>query len=320
MSLRRLVPLLAATCVASPLTAQSDPTLSAVPDTQADQQTLQDQELQKKIDAITAKYKPQIDENTKTIDENKDDKDPIIVKGDCWWDMTSARLDIPQTTFKVRKFSYDVPKTTFKNRDFSFNYPKCDWENVRVGPIVTKFLKCSTATKHWSTKTPEFKMSRTEFSTKIPEFKMASKEIKFHTLKCKADEIYVGPSKPSDDTMGKINQASANIEAAANAQQKEINAVVEQDLDARSEAFAAQLKEVEQQFDVAIAEIDKSIYDVKSNGMNPDTVMVEIDGKQLSLTAMRAQLVAQKTQTLTEMTDGWQQAVNGVKAGLSDLT
>lgn len=300
------------------LSASGGPALAqAVPEMDAPVAVPDDNQLQADIDAITKKYQPQLDEGQRTIEENKDEKDPIIVKGDCWWDTTSAKMHIPKTTFKTRDFSYNVPKTTFKLRQFSFDYPRCDWKIVRIGPVKTKFLKCGKATKTWSTKVPEFKWATTRFSTKIPEFKNELTEIKFDTLKCKADDIYVGPSKPSEETVSTLQAAGAKIEKAANEQQEEINLAIERDLDRRSEAFAQQVKQTELEFDKAIAEIDASIAEIAANGMKPAQVMVDVDGRAMSLVDFRVYLANQKTSVLAQMTAEWERNLAEIRQGLT---
>ena len=276
-----------------------------------------DDELTKEINAIEKKYKSQMAGHQKTIEDESGDKAPIIAKGDCWWDMTSTKFDIPKTTFKMRTMSFDIPKTTFKLRQMSFDYPRCDWEMVKIGFVKTKLLKCRKARKEWSTKIPEFKMERTEIKTKIPEFKMDTTEIKFKTLKCKVDELYVGPSKPSDESMSRMDKAGQAMEGLAVAQQSEIKDAVEKDIDRRSEAFAVQLKEAEQQFDAGIKGIDDAMAEIAANGGNPQTVNAEMDGQTVTLPQMRAMLIEQKSVMLAQLTKDWETALTQMRAGLT---
>lgn len=281
----------------------TEPTAAADPDDM----------LQQKLNAIVSKYQPQIDAQTKIIeDERKNEKGPLTIDGKCKWDMTSAKFDIPKTTFKNREFSFDLPKTTFKLRQFSFDYPHCDWKMMRIAGIKTKFLKCGRARKEWSTKIPEFKWGRTSFKTKIPEFKWDTTEIKFHTLKCRADDVYIGPKVPKDQA--RMEEAGRNVETLASKQQTEIQALVEEDLDARGEQMAREIERVKSDFETAMSEMDKSIAEIASNGMDPNSVMVDVDGKSVSLVGARAALAAQRDAIISQMSDEWRKTLETLRS------
>ena len=272
--------------------------------------------LQKKIEEIQKRYQPKLDEQTKIIEDKKNDKKGMIeLEGKCKWEMTSAKFDIPKTYFKNREFSFDLPKTTFKNRKFSFDYPKCQWKVMNVGfGIKTKFWKCGKERKEWSTKIPEFKWDTTRFSTKIPEFKWDTTEIKFHTLKCKVDEIYIGPPAP-EDPKG-MERAGKTIESLVALQKQEIDEVLSEDLDTRSEKVAAEIERVRNEFDVALTEMDKSISEISAGGIDPNTIMVDVDGKQVSLVGARSALAAQRDQIVTQMSAEWKKTMDTITANI----
>lgn len=300
--------------------AQSTSIPEAVPVVDEEIASPGDKQLENDIATIQSKYEGQLKVNQQAIEDESGDKAPIIAKGDCWWDTTSAKFDIPKTTFKNRNFSFDIPKTTFKLREMSFDYPRCEWKVMKIGfGIKTKFLKCGKETKVVKTKIPEFKMERTQFSTKIPEFKMDRTEVKFDTLKCKVDELYVGPTKPSKESLAKIDQAGRNIEQIAEAQQADIIQAIENDIDRRGEVFAQQLKDVEVQFDTAIAELDASIDGLSKGGVDPAVVVADVDGKQMSLPQMRTYLVSQKEAVLAQMSSSWEASISEMKAGMAKV-
>lgn len=273
-------------------------------------------ELQLALAKIQEKYEPQIDHEQKEINDKKNDKTGYVnVDGHCNWGETSAKFDIPKTSFKIREFSFDLPKTTFKLRKFSYDYPRCDWKLMNIGfGIKTKFLRCTRDRKEWSTKIPEFKWDTTSFKTKIPEFKWDTTEIKFHTLKCTVDKVHLGADQPKD--IDGIEAAGKRIEGIAAAQQDEINDAVAADLDARGEKLAAEIDRVKGEFDVVLAEMDKSVAEIAAGGMDPASVMIEVDGKQVSLVGARAALAAQRDQIVTQMSVEWKKTVDTLTAAV----
>jgi hypothetical protein len=269
-------------------------------------------DIQAKIDAIVEKYRPQVEAAERTINDEADHRSPIQLKGKCSWDLTSAKFDVPQVTFELRHFSFHTLKTTMKLREFSFDRPVVRWGMTHIGPVKLHLPKIYNERVRWSTKIPEFRWELTEWSTKIPEFRMETTEIKFHTLKCKLTDAYVGPPKPSNDSMKTINREEEHLRELMATQTAEINAAVQDDLAAVDASFRQEMAVAEAQIDEAVASLDASIAELVAHGQSAAAIQVDFEGQQIPLTEVRERMLKKKAELRSAAEAEWQTAKAGM--------
>ena len=276
---------------------------------------LTEDEYNKKIDEINTRYQATYDKAAKEGEDIKDEGETCIIEGafDADWEITKIAFDVPEVTMKLREMSFHVLKTTFTTKTIAkTKVPKTYFENKHIGfGIKTKVPVIRWEIDEVKTRIPEFKWDETSIKTKVPEFKSKRIEWKFHILKIKKLKELNIPCKEDEE---RAETLSASVQKAADSHQVEINTVTAQHLVTQAEALAEQMSVAEKGFDEALAAMDASIVDMRSNGIDPATVRVDYDGVSTTVLGAREMLVQQKAEALADMRASHQQMLDAVSS------
>jgi hypothetical protein len=276
---------------------------------------LTEDEYNNKVKEINARYQETYESAAKEGEDIKDEGESCIVEGafDADWEITKISFDVPEVTMKLRDMSFHILKTTFTTKTIAkTRVPKTYFENKNVGfGIRTKVPVIRWEIDEVKTKVPEFKWGETSIKTKIPEFTSKRIEWKFHILKIKKLKELNIPCKEEEERAEKL---SASVQKAADSHQAEINTVTAQYMITQAEALTAQMSVAEKGFDDALAAMDTSIVDMRSNGIDPATVRVDYDGVSTTVLGAREMLVQQKAEALASMRASHQQMLDAVSS------
>jgi len=272
-----------------------------------------EQEYEQNIKQINARYQLVYDNAQKEGDDIKKESRSCLIEMsfDADWEITKVSFDVPEVQFKNREFSFHTVKTTFSNKVIAkTKVPKTYFENKNIGfGIKTKVPVIRWEIEEISTKVPEFKWDETSFRTKIPEFYSKRIEWKFHILKLKKLKELNIPCKEQEK---RANELSARVQSTADTHKKEIDKVTAEFLVAKAEELVAEMTAAELEFNKGINSMDTAIAEMKSNGVDPNTFLVEYDDQKVTMIQARALLIQQKSDALTAMRVSHEQIVNSI--------
>lgn len=226
-------------------------------------------------------------------------------------------FNTPQATMKQKKIVFKSVETTMENKTIGYK-PEitCNWKGckTKMTPIITKVPVARTVTKTISTDIPEFKYTATNIVTKIPEFKKDRKEIilKLPEVTITTASTYARTQKEEADKL------KDKYETISNEQQKEMILAVISTFDCQESEILTQRTSVSGEFENAILEIDKSINNLKSNGLDPANLTSD-DGSKVNLIQLRQEILLQYEQALTQFDDALKQILEKEKEVIQSM-
>ncbi len=214
--------------------------------------------------------------------------------------------DLVGVTMKNRKLSFNTPQVTMKEKKMSFTIVETVMETKTVGwkpefrgPRVTmKPIKIDVPVVRekkvtMSTKIPEFKYATTSFITKVPEFKKERKSI---SLKLPQITI-VTASSQAKALEHEAEKTQAAFETVSEQQKQEMVNLLTSTFECHKSNLFNQRQSVEAEFAAAISELDNSIRNVETQGLDPHNLKNE-DGTTVNLIAVRNEVLAKEAETL----------------------
>jgi len=140
-------------------------------------------ELQAKIDEVTARYKPEIDRlqadgQAMGDDAERPDTHEVVINVDfdMEWKEREIIFDVPTITMRERQMSLDLPRVSMNRQRIVFHTPSIRMENRVVGKYPV-FRGIKVTMKDIITKVPVTFMEKQEIIFDIPEVRMERKEI-----------------------------------------------------------------------------------------------------------------------------------------------
>lgn len=141
------------------------------------------EDLQSRIDAVTARYQPEIDgleADGRALADGTDDPNAIgavvDVDFDIDWRDREILIDLPSVTMRDRNLALDLPQVAMKQKRIVFHTPSVRMENRVVG----KYPEVRGFTVRWRdmvTKVPVTFMERQEIVFDIPEVRMERRDV-----------------------------------------------------------------------------------------------------------------------------------------------
>lgn len=260
-----------------------------------------DEDFQKNINDVNARYQKLYDETGPEQDDIKKDAENCVAEFalDVKWDMTKVAFDIPEVKFKMREMKFHFVKTSFNNKTVAvFEVPEFRWEITKIGPIKTKVPKWYSKRVEIKTKIPEFKWDVTSIKTKVPEFFKKRIEIKFHILKIMGLKELNVPCKSAEKKSEAFQKKMNGIVAA---HQSEIYELSSGYLSQKADIIADQMDDTAGQFDQALADMDSAIAEVRKNGVDPGALTTDFEGEAVSLLKAREIIAQKKAQALEDL-------------------
>lgn len=239
--------------------------------------------------------------------------------------------DLVSVTMKNKKISFNTPQATMRQKKIIFKSIETTMENKTVGynpvitcrglrcktemkPIITKVPVTRTVTKTISTDIPEFKYSTTSFTTKIPEFKRDRKEI---ILKL-PEVTVITASSHARTQKEEAEKLKEQYETISVEQKKEMILAVVSTFDCQKNEILMQRAEVSKEFNTAISELDRSIENLKTNGLDPTNVSTE-DGSKVNLVQLKSDIILQYEQALNQFDDALKQLLDKEKEVIESM-
>ena len=273
------------------------------------------EELQQRIDAVTARYRPELDrlqregEDLAGQSERPSDHELILnVDFDVDWKDREIIFDLPSVTMRERRLSLDLPVVTKKRQRIVFDTPSVRME-VRIIGKYPVFRGTTIKWKYIKTKVPvpflerqeiiydipEVRMERKDFSLKIPEFTKSRQrwvvrlpEFTVKSVKAEAREL----QQKGEDLQRRGEDIGARM-------RKEIDAVMAEFFGAVSEEGADLRDAVSDNYEAAIGATNEAINGLAAYKIDP--IKVPTESGDLNLRKQYAELIAERDRVLSEI-------------------
>lgn len=272
--------------------------------------------MQKEIDAVVARYQPEIDglaaEGQRMKEDFERPGDAAMVIGvdvDVSWEQTDLSFDLPEVTMKRHEISFDLPQITMKTNQIVFDTPSVRMETRVVGyvpefrgfppKISMKELKMDVPVtfmerQRISFDIPEVKMERTDISFDVPEFRMKRFEFSLSLPQFKIISV-----NASIDAMKERGEAlKRKGELLASAMKAEIQNVLGGGTAEGTQTILDQRGALAVPFDNAVQKIELAINDLVAKKIDP--VKVPAEGGNINLRQALADVVTQRSVALAE--------------------
>ena len=280
------------------------------------------EDLQTKIDQITARYQPEIDRLQAEGQAIGDDAGKpgmgeviINVDFDMEWKERELIFDVPTITMRERRMSLDLPKVTGKRQRIVFHTPSIRMENRVVGKypvfrgfkvtmkdiimkvpvhfmekqeIIYDIPEVRMERKDISMKVPEFGKKRQRWVLKLPEFTAKNVKVEARKLQEKGEEL-----RRRGEDLGKRMQTEIQALVAST-----YGILVEEGNDLR--------QDVEESFTGAIHQVKAAIDDLTARKIDP--VKIPAEGGTVNLRKTLAELVAERDAAVAKIDEALAEA------------
>ena len=275
----------------------------------AEEMTLQD-----RIDAVVARYKPQIEQLEAEGQQMRDDfEDPnsaeavINVDFDVDWKQTDVVFDVPSVTMRRHDISFDIPEVTMNRKDMSFDTPSVRMVNKKVGEypcfkrwkwyscdIITKVPEVFMERQRIAMDIPEVTMKRQDLSFDLPEFFMTRVDWSLHLPQFTVKSVTAEVQQMEE----KANSLKARGEQIGRDMKAEIDAIVAGGFGQGAQTVLNERDAIAQPFNDAIAQISRTIDDLVARKIDP--VKVPADGGNINLRKTLEDVIVKRDSTLQE--------------------
>lgn len=268
-------------------------------------------DLQQRIGAIQAKYKPEIDrlaaEGKAISDEDMPSDVGVVIGIDIKveWEDTEISFDLPEVTVHDRSFSLDLPEVTMSTKEISFGvpdvrmvdrkvgqYPEVHGFTVRWRDIIISVPEPYIRQVKISFDIPEVAMRRKEFIIGIPEFTM--KTVRW--VLSLPQFTVVNVSAQTEALVQKGRELKARGEEIAARMRAEIENEVQAFRQAIGLSKSAGSAATAASFDSALNSVSSAISGLQAQGVDP--IKVPTPGGDINLRKMYEDLLAQKAASL----------------------
>lgn len=270
--------------------------------------------LQEQIDAVVARYQPEIDRLEAEGKQMEDDVEKPSTAGAIIgvdfkvdWKDTTLAFDLPKVTMKRQDFSFDTPSVRMKQKKVVFHTPSIRMVTKVVGKYPC-FKKLKWHSCKIKTKVPETFMERQEISTDIPELFMERQEIGFDIPEFRMERVewklklprftVINVSAEVQQMEDRGDAMKARGETLAAAMKAEIDSLLIGGGAAGSQAYFEQRALIAKPFDEAIAAISRSIDEMVAKRIDP--IKVPAEGGDINLRKMLAEVMAQRDAAIAQ--------------------
>jgi hypothetical protein len=241
--------------------------------------------LKEKIDAIVARYKPEIDRLTAEGQEMEDGfEEPskggamIGVDFEAEWADTKVIFDVPSITMRDRDVSFDLPSVTMRTRKIIFDTPSVRMRRVKTGeypevhgwtikwkPIYIDVPEPFMERQEISFDIPEVTMERVNLRLAIPEFRMKRVE-----WVLRLPQITVVNVRAETDALkAKGEDLSRRAAELAARMKAEIETAIGGFSASSSEQITRESQNVRGKFDTAIRQVSGAIDQLVARNVDP---------------------------------------------------
>ena len=287
--------------------------------------------LQPRIEAIKAKYQPEIDAIQKDGEQLKNDVgDPNVIGAtigvdfDVDWKDQEIIFDIPSVTMKRQEISLDIPEFIMEQQHVSFDvpetrmvdrvvgrYPEVHGFTIRWKDIIVSVPEVVMVRKDIFFGTPSVTMRRHDMSWDVPEFTMERIRLviglpQFIVKNVKGDIQMV-------EEKGKKLGERGN--ALAEAMKSEINQVIAEETGGAVGNQNNGAVQAAAMFDPAIIAMQGSIDQMVALGVDPVAAPVA-DGSKRNLRKELADLIEQKKAIIGQIDQKVASAYEGVPTSM----
>lgn len=260
------------------------------------------------IDAIVARYKPILDDLARRGKQLADD---FSTPGDIGavigidfkvdWKDEEIIFDLPSITMKTKDISLDIPEIRMDRQEIKFHtpsvrmvtkkvgqYPEFDgwtirWKDILIDVpevfmeeqrIVYDIPSITMKTQNWSFDIPEFTMERTRWVVSLPQFTVIN-------ISAKTTEIKEAGAALKSES----EQVAARMKA-------EIDSVLSGTAAGSTQANITSKNKMVENFDSAIAALNKAITDLVARGVDP--IKVPTSNGDVNLRKQLQELISQR--------------------------
>jgi hypothetical protein len=268
------------------------------------------EDLQKRIDEVIARYKPEIDriqEDGKELGENEPGKVGVIIGADVdvKWKNKTIAFNLPTVTMRNRRISLDLPEVSRDRQRIVFDIPTVVMETwcAFKRPVWRKLkmtMKCVYMDK------PVVRMKRHEIIYDIPAVTMRRKDMvlkipefgsKRHEITLKLPEFTVKNVKAELRELEEKGEALRQRgEELGREMEQEINALLGGSLSEVGSVGSKARQELEAQFNLGIAQIEAAIKELSAQNVDP--VKVPAEGGNINLRQAYAKLIEERDRAL----------------------
>lgn len=268
--------------------------------------------LQKQIDAIKARYQPQIEalkQRGEALREKCGKPDDIEAMIGVDFTLTMARtemsFDIPSVTAREHHVALDIPEVISERQEIVFHtpsvrmvrkvmgrYPEFRWPNVEWKEIIVEIPEVFMQEQRIIFDTPSVVMKNQDWYLKIPEFTMERVDWSFDIPQITVHNVK-GQIRWAEDEGRKLK---AEGEGIANAMRGDIATVIGgAQANTMSETQKISL-EAAGSYDVAIARMQAAVDELVAKGVDP--IKVPTPAGNVNLRQQLADLVAARAKAL----------------------
>jgi hypothetical protein len=268
------------------------------------------------FDVIAAKYQNDFTTLEKRSQDIADDApDPNIVEApvDITFKIEMVRKDfscnIPQITMKDKKLSFDTPQVTMKLKSIKFKkpvtkmvikktgqYPVIEGWTIKWKDIKTSVPEVTMEEQEIKTKIPEIKVETTNIITAIPEIKMVKKDMSLNVPSVTVKKISAEVKKIEDRAKG----VSLESEKLQESQNDEFAQAIHKSFECQRTDLIVSRTNLENEFSTSVSEIENSIAQLRSNGLNPESIKGD-QGEDINLIAIRDELLLKKKEAFEQI-------------------
>lgn len=268
------------------------------------------------FDVIAAKYQNDFTTLEKRSQDIADDApDPNIVEApvDITFKIEMVRKDfscnIPQITMKDKKLSFDTPQVTMKLKSIKFKkpvtkmvikktgqYPVIEGWTIKWKDIKTSVPEVTMEEQEIKTKIPEIKVETTNIITAIPEIKMVKKDMSLNLPSVTVKKISAEVKKIEDRAKG----VSLESEKLQESQTEEFAQAIHKSFECQRTDLIVSRTNLENEFSTSVSEIENSISQLRSNGLNPESIKGD-QGEDINLIAIRDELLLKKKEAFEQI-------------------
>lgn len=266
------------------------------------------EDLQERINAIVARYKPEIDRLEAEGQRLKNDyEEPsaggAIVGVDFQVEWKDERIvfDLPSITMRDKRVAFDVPQVTMKTRKVIFHTPSIRMVRKKVGeypeihgwtikwkPIYAHVPEPFMERQEISFDIPEVKMDRVDLTIQIPEFRMERVEWvislpQFTLINVRAETEEL--KAKGDELSRRGAELSARMKA-------EIQTVIQGVSSTAQEVLTEESDNALAAFDKAIGQVSGAIDQLVARKIDP--IKVPAEGGDVNLRKTLAELIASR--------------------------
>lgn len=273
------------------------------------------EELQARIDAVVAKYEPELQQLQAEGERIGDDAmDPgtveamINVDFTIDWKDQEIIFDLPAVTMRRREISFDLPQVTMKRQRIVFDKPvtrmemrclfkkpvfrgtkvsmKCVYGKFPVltmerHEIIYDIPEVRMERKEMAFDVPEFSMNRQRWVVRLPQFTVTNIKAATRRLQDKGEEL----QRRGEDIARRMEQELQQLLAGG----QQIAATADDD----------SREAVEADFNAAIAALENSIAGLVAQGVDP--IKVPTDEGDLNLRKELSDMIAARDQALAQL-------------------